>query len=312
MNALSDTSPWHHHLRDFATHLKTLNRSPRTVEAYERDLWLFANWAENAGHLPESVELAGLRGFFVQTQMAHARSTAGRRLSALRTFFEWMVSTGRRGDNPATRMQMPRRDHAAPKLLTVDEAELLIERGADESKPASSRELALWELMYGSGLRVSEVVGADLDDLQLETGWIRVLGKGGKERDVPMTEPCVDAIRAWLKERALWMGAMGAGWSGPVFVNQRGGRLTARSVARLLAQAQERAELPHRVSPHGLRHSFATHLLDGGADLRAIQEMLGHSRLSTTQRYTQVSLDKLMSEYDDAHPRARRKQREKK
>ncbi len=310
MNAVPDDSPWRAHLQDFATHLQTLNRSPRTLDAYLRDMEQFACWAHARGDLPSDVALSSVRGFFAQTQMEHTRSTAGRRLSSIRSFFEWMVRSGRRADNPAQRMQMPRRDKAAPRLLTVDEAAMLLDASASGSEGADLRALALWELMYGSGLRISEVVSTNLDDLKLDDGWVRVLGKGAKERDVPLTEPCVVALRAWIGERARWMGDKGAGWSGALFVNQRGGRLTARSVRRLLESAQQEAELPHRVSPHGLRHSFATHLLDGGADLRSIQEMLGHSRLSTTQRYTQVSLDKLMSEYDDAHPRARRKPRD--
>ena len=294
---------WQNPLDAFLAHLSAKSRSLATVTAYGSDLRAFAAWGADRMDGWARVTVRELRLYFAQTHEQLEASSAARRLSSLRALYVWAVRVGELTENPAAQMRMPRLKKGMPRLLTVDEADVLLRTSDGVEDWVSSRATALWELLYGSGLRVAEVVALDTGDINLQDGWVRVLGKGSKPRDVPLTELSGDALRRWTAHRAATVGT----WQGPLFVNQRGGRLTTRSVARLLEQAQQQVGLSHQVSPHGLRHSFATHLLDGGADLRAIQEMLGHSKLSTTQRYTQVSLDRMMSVYDDSHPRARRK-----
>jgi integrase/recombinase XerC len=225
-----------------------------------------------------------------------ARSSVARRLAALRSFYRFLMRRGRARVNPAREIRAPKPPARLPTYLPIDESEALL-RAEPAATPAGVRDVAILELLYATGVRVAELSGLDVTDVDLREGAVRVYGKGGKERIVPVGRKAVDALRAYLQRR-------GDPARGPVFVNERGGRLTVRSVHRIVRARARAAGLYRRVSPHTLRHTFATHLLDAGADLRLIQELLGHARLGTTQKYTHVSADRLMKVYDAAHPRA--------
>jgi tyrosine recombinase XerC len=225
-----------------------------------------------------------------------ARTSIARRLAALRSFYRFLLRRGRLALNPAGDVRTPRPEKTLPGYLPVDETEALLRAAAERATPAGPRDRAVIEVLYATGIRVSELAGLDVADVDLREGAVRVLGKGGKERVVPMGAKAVDAVRAYLAGRPRATGAL--------FVNERGGRLTVRSLHRVVRRRARAAGLHRRVTPHTLRHSFATHLLDAGADLRLIQELLGHARLGTTQKYTHVSTDRLMRVYDAAHPRA--------
>lgn len=283
--------------------------SPHTRRAYAADLGQFAAFLERRGggaEAPvrlETVDPLAVRAFVAaRLRAGDARRTVARKLAAVRGLFQSCCREGLLRANPARLVPSPRGPQRLPRYLTVDEAAQLLS-GPAGATPAALRDYALFELAYSSGLRVGELTGLDLPALDLEEGLVRVLGKGRKERVVPLGSRAVAALQAYLARRAE-LAKGGSGGSAALFRNRGGGRLTARSVARRLAAALTRAGLAGRITPHGLRHSFATHLLDAGADLRAIQEMLGHARLSTTQRYTHLHLDRLMEVYDRAHPRA--------
>ena len=236
-----------------------------------------------------------------------AKSSMARKLAAARSFFRYLQRQGLVTANVAAQVHNPRQERRQPRILNVEEANALLGTAATRG-PASPqaatlrlRDLALAELLYGSGLRISEALGLDVDDLQLGAGIARVMGKGGRERMAPLSDASREALSAWLAERPYLAPAD----SPALFVGARGGRLDRREAARRIALLCREAGLDVTVSPHALRHSFATHLLDAGADLRSVQELLGHRRLATTQRYTQVSLERLMRVYDAAHPRAK-------
>lgn len=285
--------------------------SAHTVRAYRGDLEQFADylserWADADGRLPgpESIETLTVRGFVAELGRGRvARSSLSRKLSVVRSFLKHAVREGRIEANPARDVPAPRVPRSLPRDMTVDEVFNLLDRIGDDGN-AARRDRALLEMLYATGLRVSELVGLDLEDVDLGGGVVRVIGKGNKERLVPFGGKAAEALRAWLgraerlRERS--------GEHDAVFLNLRGGRLSDRSVRRILDRRLQEAAIHAKVSPHALRHSFATHLLGAGADLRAIQELLGHASLSTTQRYTHVSTDALMQVYDRAHPRARR------
>lgn len=289
---------------DFCAHQRAvLGRSPHTVDAYRRDLRQFADFLDEAGGgLLADVDARLVRSFLARRHGASSARTRRRKLAALRTFFDWVAD--RRGDehNPARGVSAPKEPSRLPTVLAPAEAERLIEAasapGDLKAQLLALRDRALAELLYGSGLRVSEAVGLDMASVDLKRGEVRVMGKGSKERVVPLGEPCVDALAAWLEVRPLLTPS-----TAPVFVNQRGGRLTARSVQRSLKARARRSGLDKDVHPHALRHSFATHLLDGGADLRSIQEMLGHASLSTTQKYTHRTVEGLLAVHRASHPR---------
>lgn len=284
--------------------------SPNSMRAYASDLTGFVTWwRENRADAAwESLHVADIRRFLASRHDTVDRLSVGRQLSAIRSLCQWMLRSGRVTSNVAAAVRLPRPRKGLAGVLTVDETERILTASRTEDRELAPREVAVWELLYGSGLRVSEAVGANVESLDLNEGWIRVLGKGSKEREVPLTDAAVAALRAWLALRAEIVAEHGGqAWSGPLFLNHRGGRMTDRSVRRFLEEVQTRMGTLQKVGPHGLRHSFATHLLDGGADLRSIQELLGHSRLATTQRYTHVSTQHLMSVYDACHPRAHRR-----
>ena len=284
--------------------------SPHTLRAYRRDIELVFEWlAETRGHEVGPLELSvrDIRRYLAHHHREHKRSTIARRLSSLRSFYATLVRKGCVDSNPAALVQTPKQAAGLSNFLSVDGAFALMEDAGRRDEVLRRRDAAMWEVLYGSGLRVSELVGLDVGSLELDEGWVRVLGKGSKEREVPLGQKAVEAVRDYLHCRDELADLHDCIDQPALFLNARGGRLTARSVRRLLDDAQLRAGLTERVSPHGLRHSFATHMLGGGADLRGIQELLGHASLATTQKYTHVSLEHLMRVYDDAHPRAQRR-----
>lgn len=233
-----------------------------------------------------------------------AKSSIARKLAAARSCYRFLTRRGWMEANPARQVASPRLPKRLPSFLPKDESKELFDGPFDDSA-VGRRDRALLELLYASGLRVAECCGLDLEDLDRRHGTVRVLGKGSKERVVPVGDAALDAIDAYLASRGDLASRGGRSpRSGPLFQNPRGGRLTTRSVHRIVRRRAREAGLTRRVTPHTLRHTFATHLLGEGADLRLIQELLGHSRLSTTQRYTHVSPEHLMKVYDAAHPRA--------
>jgi len=277
-------------------------RSPRTVDAYKRDLSALATY--RGGHVGEaSVEelerwLASMRADGL------AASTIARRASAVRSYFRHLVLIGTKTENPAASLQLPRRARTLPRALSPSETERLID-AATGSTPRSLRDRALVELLYGAGLRVSEAVGLEKGSVALEERVVRVLGKGDKERLVPLGRPAAEAVRRYL---ALGRPHLDRRYRPELFLNARGGPLTRAGAFLILRKLADRAGLElARVHPHLLRHSFATHLLEGGADLRSVQEMLGHADLGTTERYTHVSDRRRREVYFQAHPHGRRK-----
>lgn len=248
------------------------------------------------------VDALAIRGFLAALLRRNRKSSVGRKLSATKVFFRFLVRRGHLTADPTVGVSTPKKDRQLPVHLTVDDMFRLLDAPSRQT-PAGLRDRAILEVMYSCGLRVSEVVSLDWSDIDVELEVVRVRGKGGKERLVPIGRPALAALAAYrAKREALCPRRLYD--PGAVCLNRRGQRLTTRSVARMVEGYVLASGLATRASPHALRHSFATHLLDAGADLRAIQELLGHSSLSTTQRYTHVNLDQLMRVYDKAHPRA--------
>jgi site-specific recombinase XerD len=282
--------------------LLAARRSPRTVDAYRRDLASFASSLQGpvGAASTEDVEawLAGMRA------SGRAPSTLARRLAAVRSYFRHLTLIGVRADNPASSIAGPRRPRTVPRTLSPAEAERLVE-AAVGTTPRAMRDRALVELLYGAGLRVSEAVGLVKAAVDLEQRVVRVVGKGGKERLVPLGRPAAEALRRYL---ALGRPHLDHRHRPDLFLNARGGALTRSGVFLVLRRLADRAGLePGRVHPHLLRHSFATHLVEGGADLRSVEEMLGHADVGTTERYTHVSDRHRREAYFRAHPHARRR-----
>ena len=310
-------------LQRFDLHLRAeRSLSPHTVRAYGSDLRQFA--ALCGAKMPAKLRPDDVRRFLAERHAHDAAASLGRKLAALRAFFRYLVREGVLEADPSAGIPAPRTPRRLPRPLAVDDCQVLMSppRKHHTSKPGSSgraasgaseetstaelRDAALAELLYGAGLRVGELVALDVRDVDLTRGEVRVQGKGGKERVVPLPAAARGALAAWLAPRRR-PGVLGE----PLFVALRARRgevprrLDARDVRRRLARRAVAAGLADRVHPHRLRHSYATHLLDMGADLRAIQELLGHASLSTTQKYTAVSAERLVAVYDRAHPRAR-------
>jgi integrase/recombinase XerD len=278
-------------------------RAPRTVEAYRRDLTQLASW------LGESVGAAtteALERWLAEMRAAGlTASTVSRRIAAARAFYRHQLLLGARADNPAAALELPRRTRKLPRTLSPSEAEQLIE-AASGTTPRAMRDRALVELLYGAGLRVSEATGLHRRAVDLEERLVRALGKGSKERIVPLGRPAVDALRRYI---AMGRPHLDNRNRPELFLNARGGPLTRAGAFLILRRLAEKAGLdPTRVHPHLLRHSFATHLLEGGADLRSVQELLGHADLSTTELYTHVSDRRRRELYFRAHPHARRRE----
>jgi integrase/recombinase XerC len=286
----------------FLRHLeRERNASPHTVRAYGEDLAQFGAYLERElarAPRPEDVDHLLVRGFLAElNQRGQSRSSAARRLAGLRSFFRYLCREGRLDANPARAIQTPRRERRIPAVLDEAQARAIVELPGEGLAAARGR--AILELLYGSGIRCAEAVALDVHELDLAARMVRVLGKGRKERVVLFGRPAQRALEAWLAVRAGL-----APRSDALFLNARGGRLSGRSVRALVARRVQQVALARRCSPHTLRHSFATHLLLHGADLRAIQELLGHSSLSTTQRYTHVDTRHILDVYKKAHPRA--------
>jgi len=306
----------------FLEHL-TLNRnaSAHTSAAYESDISQFLDFAAQyqgkSNLAPGNLELGTIRAFMAELyRQGHARTSVARKLSALRAFGRYLRREGLIDIDPASLAASPKRERKVPAHLSIDEMERLLEV-PDVSDPLGCRDRAILELFYASGLRLSELVGLDLDDVNLRARMVRVMGKGAKERLVPFNSATEASLRAWLAKRAVLRANQEpkpraqtlkarAQSREPMFLNFRGARLTGRSVQRLVARYVSLCSTRYGISPHALRHSFATHLLERGADLRAIQELLGHVQLSTTQRYTHVNAAQLLAVYRKSHPRAKR------
>ena len=320
-------------LAEFLDHLRlNENASAHTVRAYESDLSQFITFV--AAHLNRRrPDLAAsdfthlnIRAFLGELhKRGNSRSSAARKLAAIRTFGKYLRREGAIDGDPAALVGTPKREERLPAHLAESEMSRLLDM-PDTSSPLGRRDRAILELFYASGLRLSELVGVGLEDVNLSSRVVRVLGKGGKERIVPFNRSTEAAIRAWLKDREDIAAAAGS-WllaagppsrkrfgttstkgsrraAEPLFLNYRGGRLSTRSVDRLVRKYVAACSTRFGISPHALRHSFATHLLERGADLRVIQELLGHARLSTTQRYTHVNAAQLLDAYRKAHPKA--------
>ncbi len=304
--------------RQFLAFLR-LNRnvSPHTLRAYDTDVTQFL--AHLAGrHARPGSELViahfdtdGVRGYLGELhERGNSRGTSARRLAAVRAFAKYLVREELLPDDPTSLVGAPLKERTLPNHLGREAVERLLD-APDAASEAGRRDLAILELFYASGLRLSELVGMDLEDLNLSGRVVRVRGKGGKERLVPFNSKAADAIRGMLGDRSRKKPDVrgqkpGRSTRTPLFLNLRGRRLTTRSVDRIVRRYVREAGIPTGISPHALRHTFATHLLQNGADLRAIQELLGHARLSTTQRYTHLDVGRLQEVYRQAHPRARK------
>ena len=284
----------------FTTYLRTeRDVSPHTLAAYSSDLAQLSTFAVR--EKGESVSAADVDHLLLRRYLAGLakdtkKSSIGRKLAAIRSFFRFLLRRGTLARNPAELIATPKKEQRLPFHLDIDQTTSLMEAPGDGQKYAL-RDRAILELLYSSGLRVSELTGLNIGELDLAGGMVRVSGKGGKERIVPVGSRALAAVGEYLEERD-------SAARGPLFLNTRGGRINRRSVARIVDAHVLRIAAFKRISPHTLRHTFATHMLEGGADLRAIQELLGHASLSTTQKYTHVSIDHLMEVYDKAHPKA--------
>jgi integrase/recombinase XerC len=302
------------HLVDaFADHLRLERHLSRnTVVAYERDLVHLANFLHRSGSSLEEADRTTLRRFLAQQHtLGYARASIARRVGAIHTFYRWALADGRMPRDPSSSLGRPKVVNRLPTVLRPSEAEALVEAppidGTDEGSgdqavgcAVALRDRAVLELLYGSGLRVSEVAGLTVESVDLARGRVLVMGKGSKEREVPMSDPAVEAVRQWLsKGRALL-----ATGSPSLFFNRKGRPIGPRDIRALVEGYSGRLLPGRRVTPHTLRHSYATHLLEGGADIRAVQELLGHATVATTQRYTHVSRTRLFEAYERSHPRA--------
>jgi len=289
------------------------NASSNTRRSYRTDLnqfimFLRENNEEVVQH--ENVDLntitpSVIRRFLAQLHQTNTKTTIARKIASLNSFFKFLIKEGFVESNPAQTLSAPKGEKVIPTFLSVDEIFSLIER-PDKKKTLGLRDRAILELMYSCGLRVSEVVNTNLGDLDNAGGFIKVRGKGDKERILPVGAKAREALDAYLLVRTkLGEKKMPEELCAALFLNHRGDRLTSRSIGRIINGYASRLTFFRPVHPHSIRHTFATHMLDAGADLRAIQELLGHSSLSTTQKYTHVSVDRLMEIYDKTHPRAK-------
>jgi integrase/recombinase XerC len=302
------------HIIDFLNYLKyERGSSGNTLDAYARDLKKFFHFLKehnSAGEYPEAKDISveNIRGFIGGLfRGKQKRSTIGRNLAAIKSFFKYLVKKDILEKNPADLVSSPKVENRLPATITVDEAFSLVEAPKSD-KPLEKRNRAILEVFYSTGIRVSELVGLDLDSVDFESGVIKVLGKGGKERISLLGSKAISVLKDYFKYDREFLINKKNYSEKALFLNASGGRLSSRSIERVVDKYIKVAGVNKKISPHSLRHSFATHMLDSGADLRSIQEFLGHARLSTTQKYTHVSVDKLMEVYDRAHPRAKKKQ----
>jgi integrase/recombinase XerD len=306
------STPLQEALRSYLDHL-TVERglAPNTLSSYRRDLRRYlAHLAARDVSTPEGVSEADVTAFLVALREGDeehpplAANSSARAVVAVRGFHRFLLREGQVASDPARGVRPPPPAKRLPKAISVEDVEALLQAAGADETPRAVRDRALLELLYGSGARISEAIGLDVDELDLDSGTVRLLGKGNKERIVPVGSFAREAVSAYLVRSRPSLVAAGPG-SPALFLNARGGRLSRQSAWTVLRAAAEKAGLRKAISPHTLRHSFATHLLDGGADVRVVQELLGHASVTTTQVYTLVTVDRLREVYATAHPRAR-------
>ncbi|NIO03108.1 MAG: tyrosine recombinase XerC [Proteobacteria bacterium] len=285
------------------------NLSDQTCRSYFNDLCQFERFLREKGLAvasDETVDVGKIDHVMVRTYLAslykkNRKSSIARKVASIRSLFKFLVREQVIPANPAERINTPKQEKHIPTALSVDDAFRLMESPKSFS-PTDARDRAILETLYSSGLRVGELVGLNLDSIDLDLAVVRIMGKGRKERIVPLGSKALEALKSYLDQRGTF--EKDNGGEKALFLNPKGRRLTARGVARIVEKYARRCGLSKRVSPHSLRHTFATHLLDGGADLRGIQELLGHVSLSSTQKYTHIGIDRLIDVYDRAHPRS--------
>lgn len=289
--------------------------SKHTVRSYLVDLRQFIDFVilresaqtdENVELEPDAISPLIIREYLGSMYGNFSRSTIARKLSAVRSFFLFLEKKGICAGNPAVNIATPKQEKHLPGYLSVDDVFRLLEKPG-KKKPLDLRDLAILEILYSCGIRASELEALNVSSIDFNERLVRIIGKGDKERIVPVGRKAIKAITLYLEAtQGLRKKSGGHSQASPLFVNFRGGRLSVRSVGRIIKKYAIESSLSSEISPHFMRHSFATHLLDGGADLRSVQELLGHENLSTTQKYTHVSLDRIMEVYDKAHPRSRK------
>ncbi|MDR1124252.1 MAG: tyrosine recombinase XerC [Elusimicrobiota bacterium] len=285
-------------IENFSVHLRGRNLSAHTLRAYESDLKEFAAFMSLRGRLAvRDFTIQNIRAYLArESQKEIARNSMLRKISALRSFAKYLSNRGITAANPFKLFAAPRRERLLPKFLTEAEAAKLMD--AEPSVRFAARNKALLELLYSSGLRRSEITGLNAGDVNFTEGFVKVLGKGGRERLVPVTDIALEAISNYLSTRAA------ANAHAPLFLGSRGGRLSGEGLAQIVKKSALKSNLARKITPHGLRHSFATHLLNNGCDLKTLQEMLGHKSLGATQIYTHVSPERLKIVYESAHPKS--------
>jgi integrase/recombinase XerC len=288
---------------DFIRHLRERNASPHTIKAYSRDLSLFAAYAGSRGW--RQIDHIAVRGFLSQLyEKGLSKTSVARALAAVRSLYRWLAREGVVEQNPAKLVATPKLPKKLPRVPTIEEMNSVIDGEMPEVAAFPERDRLMLELLYGCGIRNSELTGINVGDIRLSAEAILIRGKGKKERYVPFGDSVKTALAAYLPERQKVLAESGT-HSTALLVNRRGGRLTTRSVGRIIKKIAVAKGLSPDVHPHTLRHAFGTHMLEEGADLRAIQELLGHERLATTQRYTQLSMKHVLQVYDQTHPRAK-------
>ena len=283
-------------------------RSANTILAYRRDLVAYLAWLQEAKHSPSEANETTLATYLLDLRASRAPASVARALAAIRQFHRFLVDEGLAAADPTDHLAGQRVPLGVPKALSEEETESLLAAVVGED-PIAKRDRAILETLYATGMRISELVGLSIDDLDLEAGYLRAFGKGAKERVIPVGRPAREALHAWLSGDARGLLAPST-WhtrsdADAVFLNQRGGRLSRQGAWAIVRRYGDAVGLGERLSPHVLRHSCATHLLDHGADIRMVQELLGHASITTTQVYTKVATERLWQVYDEAHPRAR-------
>ncbi|MGA2856636.1 MAG: tyrosine recombinase XerC [Candidatus Sulfotelmatobacter sp.] len=288
---------------DFLRHLRERNASPHTIKAYSGDLAYFAAYTGSRGW--KQIDHIAIRGFLSQLyEKGLSKTSVARSLAAVRSLYCWLAQEGVVEQNPAKLVATPRLPKKLPRVPTIEEMNAVLDGQMPEAAAFPERDRLMLELLYGCGIRNSELTGINLGDIRLSAEAILIRGKGKKERYVPFGESAKSALAAYLPARQATLGETGK-HTPALLINQRGGRLTTRSVGRIIKKIAVAKGLSPDVHPHTLRHAFGAHMLEEGADLRAIQELLGHERLATTQRYTQLSMKHVLEVYDRTHPRAR-------
>lgn len=288
---------------DFLRHLREKNSSPHTIKAYTGDL---ANFSAYAGSRTwKQIDHIAIRGFLSQLyEKGLSKTSVARSLAAVRSLYRWLAQEGVVEANPAKLVATPKLPKKLPRVPTIEEMNSVLDGQMPETAAFPERDRLMLELLYGCGIRNSELTGINVDDIRLSTEAVLIRGKGKKERYVPFGDSAKNALAAYLPARQTVL-AETHKHTNALLINQRGGRLTTRSVGRIIKKIAVAKGLSPDVHPHTLRHAFGTHMLEEGADLRAIQELLGHERLATTQRYTQLSMKHVLQVYDQTHPRAK-------